>query len=100
MTEFEKIFDVETNNRIKVTQILTADIMLEFFEIIEKNDFKFEFYINNNIMHIRFFTGELFEPAVFKQSLQYEYLEKYFDIINSIKNITEHISNVIMRAEL
>ena len=51
-------------------------------------------------MHIRFHTGELFEPHIFKEALQFEYLEKYFDIINSIKNITEHICNIIMREEL
>lgn len=100
MSEFEKVFDVETNDKVKAMQILTADIMTEFLEIIEKNNFKFEFYINNNVMHIRFHTGEIFEPAVFKESLQFEYLEKYFDIINSIKNITTHICNVIMSVEM
>ncbi len=100
MSEFEKVFDVETNDKVKAMQILTADIMTEFLEIIEKNNFKFEFYINNNVMHIRFHTGELFEPAVFKESLQFEYLEKYFDVINSIKNITEHICNVLMSVEI
>lgn len=100
MPEFERIFDVQTDDEIKTMQILTADIMAEFLEIIEKNNFKFEFYINNNVMHIRFHTGELFEPAVFKESLQFEYLEKYFDIINSVKNITEHICNIIMNTEI
>lgn len=100
MSEFEKLFDVETDNKVKSMQILTADIMAEFLEIIEKNNFKFEFYINNNVMHIRFHTGSVFEPAVFKESLQFEYLEKYFDIINSIKNITEHICNIIMSTEV
>ena len=100
MPEFEKIFDVETNDQLKAMQILTTDIMAEFLEIIQKNNFKFEFYINNNVMHIRFHTGGLFEPALFEESLQFEYLEKYFDIMNSIKNITTHICNVIMSVEM
>lgn len=100
MPEFEKVFDVKTDDKIKAMQILTADIMTEFLELIKKNDVKFEFYMDHSIMHIRFHTGELFEPAVFKESLQFEYLEKYFNVISSVKDITEHICNVIMEVEL
>ena len=31
---------------------------------------------------------------------EFEYLEKYFNVISSVKDITEHICNVIMEVEL
>jgi len=100
MTEFEKIFDVKTDDRIKTMQILTADIMTELIQLVETTKVKFEFYINQNKMYIRFHTGEVFEPEVFGKAMQYKNLKKYFDIVSNVKNITEHICNVISNTEL
>ncbi|MBR5228120.1 MAG: DUF3137 domain-containing protein [Clostridia bacterium] len=98
--EFEKAFDVETDDKIKAMQILTSDIMMDFVEFTKENKFMFEFYISNSTMYIRFHTGNLFEPEVFKVSMEYQYLEKYVNILNSVKEITEHICNVIINTDL
>ena len=100
MTEFEKIFDVKTDDRIKAMQILTADIMTELIRLVEITKVKFEFYINHSRMYIRFHTGEVFEPEVFGKAMQYKNLKKYFDIVSSVKNITEHICKVINETEI
>jgi len=100
MTEFEKMFDVNTDDKIKAMQILTADIMAELIQLIQTTKVKFEFYINHNKMHVRFHTGEVFEPEVFGKAMQYKNLKKYFDIVTCVKNITEHICNVISETEL
>lgn len=100
MTEFEKMFDVKTDDKIKTMQILTVDIMSEILELIQTTKVKFEFYINHSRMYIRFHTGEMFEPELFSKAMQYKNLKKYFDILNSVKNITEHICTVILNAEL
>lgn len=100
MSEFEKIFDVKTDNKIKAMQILTVDIMTEIIELIKTTKVKFEFYINHNKMYVRFHTGEVFEPDVFGQAMKYEEIKKYFDIIYGVRNITGHICNVISNTEL
>jgi len=100
MTEFEKMFDVETDDKIKAMQILTVDIMNELIELVNASKVRFEFYINHDMMHIRFHTGEVFEPVIFGKSMQLERLKKYFDIVTSIKNITEHICNITINTEL
>jgi len=100
MSEFEKMFDVKTDDRIKAMQILTADIMTEMIDLVKTSKVKFEFYINHDIMHIRFHTGEMFEPDVFGKSMQLDKLKKCFDKIESVKNVTEHICNVVYNTEL
>ena len=100
MSEFEKIFDVKTDDRIKAMQILTADIMTEMINLVKTSKVKFEFYINHDIMHIRFHTGEMFEPDVFGKSMQLDKLKKCFDKIEAVKNVTEHICNVVYDTEL
>jgi len=100
MAEFEKVFDVKTDDRIKAMQILTADIMTELLDLAKTSKIKFEFYINNDIMHIRFHTGEMFEPEVFGKSMQLDKLRKCFDKIETVKNVTEHICQTIEQTEI
>lgn len=100
MAEFEKMFDVKTDDKIKAMQILTSDIMTELIDLVRTTKVKFEFYINNDTMHIRFHTGEVFEPEVFGKSMQLDKLRKYCDIIETVKNATQHICDVIYCTEL
>ena len=100
MSEFEKIFDVESGDKIKAMQILTADVMTEMINMIQTTKVKFEFYINHDMMYVRFHTGELFEPSIFGKSMQYDKLKKYFDITENVIKIAEDICNKIMSVEV
>lgn len=100
MTEFEKIFDVKTNDKIKANQVLTSDVMIEMIELVNISGLKFEIYINNDIMHVRFHTGSIFEPNKFGKSMQLEKLKTYFDIVTSVKKLTEKLCNAINELEI
>lgn len=100
MQEFEKIFDVETNDKIKAVQILTSDIMTEFVDMVKSLEVEFEIYINYNILHMRFHTGEMFEPQIFGKAMQFEKLKKYYDIVASVKHVTEKICNTINELDI
>lgn len=100
MSEFEKIFDVETGDKIKTMQILTADVMADMINIIQISKVKFEFYLNHDMMYIRFHTGELFEPSIFGKSMQFDMLKKYCDITENVIKITEDICNKVMSVEV
>lgn len=100
MSEFEKMFDVETDDKIKAMQLLTADVMAELINLTSTSDVKFEFYINNDIMHIRFHTGPMFEPDTFGKSIQYNLLKSYFNTLVNVKKITEYVCNSIMSVEI
>lgn len=100
MQEFEKMFDVETDDKIKAMQLLTSDVMTELIYLATTSKVKFEFYINNDVMHIRFHTGPMFEPDTFGKSIQYNMLKSYFDTLINVKKITEYICNSIMSVEM
>ena len=100
MSGFEEMFDVKTDDKIKAMQILTSDIMSELIQLTKTSNFRFEFYINHGRIYIRFHTGGIFETSVFSKTMNYEELKEYFDILSSIKNITEHICTVILNTDL
>ena len=63
-SEFEKSFDVYTNNKDFASKIFTQDIMKLMVEYKKQINIPFEFTIKNNHFYIRFKGYDLFEPYV------------------------------------
>ena len=51
-------------------------------------------------MVIRFHTGNMFEPKLFKSSLDYNMLKEYYDIIEFVIRVTKEINKVIENTEI
>lgn len=100
MSEFEKVFDVETDDKIKAMQILTSDVMYDMLDMVNKYKTKFEFYMIDNMMHIRFHTGGMFEPELFGKAMKLDNVKKYFDMTAMIKKVTTDICNVLAETEI
>ena len=98
--EFEKYFDVYGDNKIITMQILTADVMNTMIEFIESSKIPYELTINQNQIYIRFHTGGVFEPKLFKNSLDYDMLKKYYDIIDFVFKVTREINEVIEKTDI
>ena len=94
--EFEKEFDVFTDNEILAMQILTPDIMESLLEFKNKYDIDFEIAINKNKVYLRFFVKNMFEPKIFGNSMDKELLLIYYVILDFIIKVTEKINKVIM----
>ena len=98
--EFEKYFDVYGDNKIIVMQILTSEVMSTMIDFIQQSKIKYELTINEDQMYIRFHTGGVFEPSLFKNSLDYNMLKKYYDIIDFIFKVTREINSIIEKVEI
>lgn len=98
--EFEKYFDVYGDNKIIVMQILTSEVMSTMIDFIQQSKIKYELTIDGDQMYIRFHTGGVFEPSLFKNSLDYNMLKKYYDIIDFIFKVTREINSVIEKADI
>lgn len=98
--EFEKYFDVYGDNKIIVMQILTSEVMSTMIDFIQQSKIKYELTINKDQMYIRFHTGGVFEPNLFKNSLDYSMLKKYYDIIDFVFKVTREINSVIEKVEI
>lgn len=99
-SDFEKLYDVYTSEGIITMQIFTADIMQMFLDFKENNKMVPELTIKGNKLYIRFNTGDIFEAKVFKSSLDYSTLQKYFNTINFTLDITEKILKNIKETEI
>lgn len=94
-SEFEKMYDVYSTDKIIAMQLLTSDTMQMFIDFKEKYKITPEITLKEDKLYIRFQTGNMFEANVMKNALDYEILLKYYDTIKFTLNITkEFIKNV------
>jgi len=99
-SEFEKHFDVYSLDSIMTMQILTSDIMEMLIEFKERSKIEYEITLKDKQMYIRFHTGGVFEPKLFGQSLDFDILKKYYDIIEFIFRVTRAVNKVIAETEI
>lgn len=98
-SEFEKIFDVSTSDKIQSMRILTSDVMQMFIDFKNKNKLTPEITLKENKLYIRFATGDIFEPSLIKQDMNYDKLKKYYDVINFTFNLAEQFAKNIIEFE-
>jgi hypothetical protein len=100
-SEFEKLFNVFTTNKIVGMQLLTADIMEEIMQFKSKTKYAFDIFINQNIIYLRFNCGTMFEPTSFKNGILDEKgLRKYYDALDFISTLTNRIVRIINETEI
>ena len=74
--------------------------MTTMIEFIKQSKIKYELTIKDEQMYIRFHTGGVFEPRLFKSSLDYDMLKKYYDIIDFVFKVTREINKVIENVDI
>ena len=100
-SEFEKCFDVSATNKIIGMQLLTADVMEELIEFINKTNMRYDIVIKNNNIYLRFHSGIMFEPQALKKGIiDKEHLQKYFYMLNFTYNLSDKIIKLINETEI
>lgn len=99
-SEFEKMYDVYSTDKIIAMQLLTSDTMQMFIDFKEKYKIIPELTLKEDKLYIRFQTGNLFEANIMKNSLDYETLLKYYNTINFTLDITKEFIKNIKEAEI
>ena len=98
--EFEKMFDVYCSDKIIAMQLLTADIMQLLLEFQKEMNMDYELTIKNNLIYIRFMSGEMFENAsVVKFSLDKSTLYKYYRMLDFTFTLTDKLIKLIKDTE-
>lgn len=97
--EFEKYFDVYEDNKIVAMQILTAELMDKMIEFRKTTGIKFEITIDQYNIYIRFATGQMFEPKLFKKTYDYKIFKEYYKIIELVLNIVREINKALESTE-
>lgn len=99
--EFEKYFDVLSENQIIGMQLLTSDVMQKLTDFYNTLNYRFDIVINNNIIYLRFHSGPMFETGSFKEgSIPKDTLNKYYNILNFINDLTHELIDTINSTEI
>lgn len=98
-SEFEKLYDVKTDDKIQGMRILTSDIMQMLIDFKIDNKVLPEIILEKNKLYIRYSTGAVFEPNVLKNDMDLEKLKKYYNIINFTMKLAEKFTKNIMEFE-
>ena len=95
-SEFEKYFDVKASNPIVGMQLLTADVMDELVQFENKTKMKYDIFIKDNELYLRFHSGNMFEPGNFKNGvLDKKVIHKYFYMLNFTYNLSSRLINIV-----
>lgn len=94
-SEFEKLFNVYTNNHIAAAQLLTSDTLTKLSKLCEDYGMIFDFVIKNNKLYIRFEVGNMFESIQQKNRLDKEDTFVYYSIINYILLVVDEINKIV-----
>lgn len=98
--EFEKHFDVFSNNKILAMRILTSDIMNYMISFKEENKVRFEITIKNSFIYVRIHCDDMFEPTTKKSAFDFDTLHKYYRFLNFICEINKKIYTTISNKDL
>ena len=98
--EFEKYFDIYSEDKILAMRILTADTMEYLINFYEKYKLEFEIVFRNDKIYLRFFTGPMFEPKVFGNSMDKELLFIYYSILDFVLQVTKKVNKTLQEIEI
>lgn len=100
-SEFEKYFDVGTSDKILGMRLLTADIMEELIEFYNKTNMRYDVYIKDNELYLRFHSGPMFEVGKLKNgAIDKETVRKYFYMLNFTYNLSNKLINLVNEIEI
>lgn len=96
--EFEKYFDIYSENRILATEILTSEVMTRLVDFYNKYNIEYEVVVRDNKIYIRFFTDAILELKIFESDR--ELLLKYFCILKFIVDLTKEVNKALKEVEI
>lgn len=101
-SEFEKYFDVKSSDPVIAMQILTADVMEELVEFENKTNMKYDIYIKDNEIYLRFHLGALnVNVWNLKNSvLDPKVTQKSFYMLNFTYNLSKKLINILNDIQL
>ena len=99
--EFEKYFDVYSDDKIKGMQLLTHDVMdtlLQLRKVLKNN---YDIYIYNNVLYLRLDTYTMFEGKISKNELiEKTKFQRYYDILDIMNSLVHEILKSIDDVEI
>ena len=74
--------------------------MQDIIDFYEKYKIMFEICYKNNKVYMRFFTGNMFEPKVFEDTMNINTMYIYYAVIKFVIETTQKISKIAEDIEI
>lgn len=99
-TEFEKIYDVFTDDKIKAMRLLTPDVTTKMIHLYNETGLYCEIKIINKKMYIRLYTSGLFEVAFSNPKKESKQIGACIAVIDNIFKVTENFIDELERFDV
>ena len=99
-SEFEENFNVYTRQKITTLSILTADVMTKLVDLKKKFGKSLEIVFFADKVYFRIDYSNLFEAELNREALSVESIEKYYNLLCNIKDMSEYIVEVLKNANI
>ena len=96
---FEKKFTVYAEDESIARSIFKDKFIETLINFHDKYNLDFEITLKNNNIYLRFYAGGMFEPSIYKNSMDKEILFRYYVILNFIIEVTKSINEEIQKFE-
>lgn len=87
--EFEKYYDVMSNNKIWALQVLNSEALEGLIGMRTFFKKPISIRIVENKIYFRLYCGDIFEPATLKNTINFDILYKYYRLMDIPRNIYE-----------
>ena len=98
-TEFEKIYDVFAEDKIKALRLLTPDVTTKMIDLYDETGLKCEIKISNKKMYIRLYTSGLFELGFSNPEKEAKGIGRCIAVIDNVFKVTENFISELERLD-
>lgn len=98
--EFEKYFDIFSENKVLTMQILTSDIMQYLLTFKLNNNITFEITLKNSFAYLRIHCDDMFEGELTKNAFDYDTLYTYFKYLDFMCELNKKIFYVLQEKDI
>ncbi|MDD2628396.1 MAG: DUF3137 domain-containing protein [Clostridia bacterium] len=98
--EFEKLFDVKSDDKILTMRVLTADVMMKLVDLSLESKIRFEINIKKDKLYVRFHTGPMYEPSIFRKTLEFTSIKRFYTCTKMLLSTCKQIALVVDDIEI
>lgn len=98
--EFEKNFNVYSDNSIIAMQLLTSDIMETVMKFKQRFGTNMELRVNKNTIQLFFYMEDAFESSVFSRNLNKSKLLEHYLLLTTIRKISFETYEIVLNLEV
>lgn len=96
--EFERHFNLYTNNSMSAFSLITPDVMLKLIDLKNKLNNNFELVFWKDKVYFRIAFGRIFEIDNNKNEMDISVMQEYYELLCKIKELSQEVVEILNSA--